>query len=324
MAISRLISKRARTRQSNDGGAKLGPSASRVMPAEPSPSFFVQRMQETEAQYPASMRLRRFQSAWLNMGYLSYMPGRSRKCRSLYELSQGTQRALCDFFGYEWNFSRNSFWTLRQELRKEEGDIRMLDDGAGDGRILADLQYNFNDVGFSTYGVALDRSPTRTLTRRLERGQVNEIVAQRTETYEPDANSFDLVLDIWGATHYLHPRLRMDHWLRNAHALVPGGIMISSFGVADANLRPWNQVRMGGYTRDLVLSDYLPSDSSLRKQLRWVSDHFAMFGFQSQTYVSYNARGFGDHEITLIAQNGEHPQKARDREALKNWILKPS
>lgn len=119
----------------------------------------------------------------------------------------------------------NSFvnFCARQTLSGKP--LRILDDGAGNGDLLAGLKKKLNArrIKTETIGISLIRNAR--LLSRFENQEIDHVHWGIAERYVP-RKPVDIIFSIFGSLYHTYKEVGKDHLLKFAYSLRPGGMMI--------------------------------------------------------------------------------------------------
>ncbi len=110
--------------------------------------------------------------------------------------------------------------------RGKNSVLRVLDDGAGDGRFLEELKQKMLSKNIPTNTVALSLTKNPKLLEQKRQKTVDEVFVGLAEKWVPE-KPFDLIVSFFGSINYAIPGLQKDHLLKFAHSLKKGGVMIA-------------------------------------------------------------------------------------------------
>lgn len=126
---------------------------------------------------------------------------------------------------------------LKNKSTTQKRPVRILDDGAGEGNALRDLKHAANSINIPTHTTALSFKTKTDLETAKRYGWLDEIVEGHSEFFIPK-KGYDLIFSIKGSTTYTLPQLRKEHWLKLAHCLNKGGLMLAKFEISLGDTHP--------------------------------------------------------------------------------------
>jgi len=103
--------------------------------------------------------------------------------------------------------------------------------GPGQGEALERIGRELRVRGLPASTRAIDSFPHRDLVERHKRGAINDLSIERAELFRPEEQAH-AVIDVLGPMNYVIPELRRDYFLKTAHSLAPGGVMLVGFNEA--------------------------------------------------------------------------------------------
>lgn len=106
--------------------------------------------------------------------------------------------------------------------------LRILEDGAGQGVAISELETELTRLGLKTKNSTLTLKSNPKLEALKKSGVISEINLGRAEFYVPQ-KPVDVIISVAGSISHLLPRLQKEHLLKFAYSLRRGGILLASF-----------------------------------------------------------------------------------------------
>ncbi len=196
------------------------------------------------------------------------------KTRGIWTYNRGYHESYNPFFrqGLGEFFKKSSTLSIHEAIKliAEEtkrgttnNPLRILEDGAGQGIALSQLETELNRLGIKTKNSTITLNSNPQLEALKKRGILSEINLGRAEFYIPK-KPVDVIISVAGSISHIIPRLQKDHLLKFAYSLRRGGILLAS--IAPQNF----------YSK----KDY--SKKEAEKFMKGIVKSFQKRGFQAQ------------------------------------------
>jgi hypothetical protein len=173
-------------------------------------------------------------------------------------------------------------------IPRGEGPLRIHEYGAGKGVALGQVSRLLWQPVDTT---AIEVFPHPELLKRQRSGEITHIVPVRAEEFMPDKEAH-AIFDVAGALTYVEPMLRKDHFLKTAHSLAPGGIMMVGFNARPDKPATVSPILVRGITGGLTGRTHrMPASprESLVAEMKTVKGYLEGQGFNAHFFPT----GFG-------------------------------
>lgn len=124
----------------------------------------------------------------------------------------------------------NALTIVAQETKRgtKKNPLQILEDGAGQGVALTELNKELTKLGIKTQNTVLTLQTNPKLESLKKQGVISEIIPGRAEFYLPK-KPVDVIISVAGSISHVIPKLTKEHLLKFAYSLRKGGILIASF-----------------------------------------------------------------------------------------------
>ena len=90
-------------------------------------------------------------------------------------------------------------------------------------------------LAFEVEAHATTLTQNKALSELKSKGVIDRVITGPAELHVP-SREYDLILSIYGSLHYAYPQIREDHFLKYAHSLRRGGVLLSGLSRYDSEL----------------------------------------------------------------------------------------
>ena len=200
---------------------------------------------------------------------------------------------LADFLGKNKGHVINSRGELEHILasyfilKMKRKNIEVLEDGAGSGIFLTELKrlLSYSDIKIKSTALNLENNKNIEIARKNR--LINEVEIGNATKFIPK-KEIDLFVSLYGSIYYMFDPAAKDHFLKFAHSLKPGGLMLVGLGYKSHH----STIKQKGLLNYQMQAEQI--ERALEKR-----------GFKAKFYYNPEGTAHGDPTVTLIVQKPE-------------------